>query len=281
MSHQRFRGGLEADLLFRIEPLLYRTLLLTRNSPQHKTALLLAAAQRTPAKFTKYVQNLLLWHGPHAECTMLLLSLCSGISRLTLFDPKPAMLPFLDSMRVKHLSISLAQLSGHPSGLPEIDPGRPLFQAITHLELWDTSPLVAGTPIAQLPALTHLCVAEQHGLLPLLSFLKKSDKLCVLVNVYCFQVEFEKVQQDFVDDPRLVLMKLNFQGYVADWVAGAKGGQAFWRRAEKFIAKKKRGEIEPGRLPPIPPPFSLTTNHHYYSRLAVSRCWIVEEDLID
>ncbi|KAJ7255661.1 hypothetical protein C8J57DRAFT_598712, partial [Mycena rebaudengoi] len=239
-----------------IEPLLYRTLLLTRNFPRDKSALLLAA-QRTPAKFTKYVQNLLLWPyqnlpmGPQ-ECAMILMSLCSGISRLVLFDPIPEMLPALDNMRVDHLSVSLAYLFGHPSDIREIDPGRPLFQAVTHLQISDGMRWVVGMPFAELPALTHLCVSD---LQPLLSILKNCEKLHVLVHMYSFRVEFK---QDFVDDPRLVLMTLSPQEYITDWVAGAKGEQDFWARAEMFVAKRKRGEIEP-----------------------VFRCWIMEEDLID
>ncbi|KAJ7256890.1 hypothetical protein C8J57DRAFT_1343247 [Mycena rebaudengoi] len=208
-----------------IEPLLYRTLLLTRNLPQDKTALLLAA-QRTPAKFTKYVRNLLLWPGDtslHFDCAILLMSLCSGTSRLALFDPKHTMLPAIDNMRVDHLS-------------------------------------ALKVPIAQLPALTHLCVNEKQDLPLLLSIVKKCDKLCVLVNMYWSQFDLEEAQPapDFADDPRFVLMALDSEEYIADWVAGAKSGQDFWVRAEKFIAKRKRGEITP-----------------------VSRCWIIDGDLID
>ncbi|KAJ7255660.1 hypothetical protein C8J57DRAFT_1345374 [Mycena rebaudengoi] len=238
-----------------IEPLLYRTLLLMQDSPRDKTALLLAI-QRTPAKFTKYVQNLLVWPGeasPHGECAMLLISLCSGISRLALLYPKPTMLPALDNMRLDHLFVSLSFLFGHTSDPGEINFDRPLFQALTHLGLLDDR-LIDGLPFAQLPALTHLCVTEQHDLQPLLSILKKCEKLCVLVNMYGSQVDFE---QDFVDDPRLVLMTLSPEEYMTDWVAGTKGGQDFWARAEMFVVKQRR-EIKP-----------------------VFRCWIMEEDLID
>ncbi|KAJ7241654.1 hypothetical protein C8J57DRAFT_91518 [Mycena rebaudengoi] len=246
-----------------IEPLLYRTLLLTQDLPQDKTALLLAA-QRTPAKFTKYVRNLLLWPGDtslHLDCAILLMSLCSGTSRLALFDPKHTMLPAIDNMRVDHLSVSLAYLFGHPSDPGQIDPGRPLFQALTHLDIWDSSEWALKVPIAQLPALTHLCVNEKQDLPLLLSIVKKCDKLCVLVNMYWSQFDLEEAAQpapDFADDPRFVLMGLNSEEYVADWVAGATGRQDFWVRAEKFISKRKRGKIMP-----------------------VSRCWIMNGDLID
>ncbi|KAJ7239499.1 hypothetical protein C8J57DRAFT_1478395 [Mycena rebaudengoi] len=249
-----------------IEPLLYRTLVLTHKSRQHRVYALMLAAQRTPAKFTKYTQNLFLWHeqnSPNDKCAMLLMSLCNGISRLSLFDSKPAMLPALDNMRVNRLAVSLASLFGNPSDPCQIGIGRPLFQAVTHLEVWDTSELAVGAPFAQLPALTHLCVTQQRGcviqqrgdLQLFLSILKKCEKLHVLIDGYWFQVEFKQV---LVDDPRLVLMTHFLGEYVAEWEVGIKGGQDFWARAEKFIAKKKRGEIKP-----------------------VFRCWILEEDLID
>ncbi|KAJ7255664.1 hypothetical protein C8J57DRAFT_598725 [Mycena rebaudengoi] len=245
-----------------IEPLLYRTLLLMQDSPRDKTALLLAI-QRTPAKFTKYVQNLLVWPGeasPHDECAMLLISLCSGISRLALFDPKPTMLPALDNMRLDHLSVSLAILFGHSSNPGEINPDRPLFQALTHLCLWDDSRMIDGLPIAKLPALTHLCVNGRQDSLFLLSTLRNCAQFRVLVHMYWTRVALGRAQQtpDVVDDPRFVLMTLDVDGYLADWRAGAKGGQDFWARADRFIAKKKRGEIKP-----------------------VSRCWIVDADLIE
>ncbi|KAJ7282382.1 hypothetical protein C8J57DRAFT_1463116 [Mycena rebaudengoi] len=238
-----------------IEPLIYRTLLPHTLSPRVQAALLLAI-QRAPAKFTKYVQNLFIISGCHEGCAMLLVSLCNRISRLALFDGKPAMLLPLDNMQVDHLSCYLLQLFGNAAG--EIDPRRPLFQALTHLDLWDGSDWVAKLPIAALPALTHLCVHGDHTSSFLLSMLKKCDKLHILVHMYWTQQDLRKRPEavpDFVDQ-RLVLIVLDKN--IEDWAAGAKGGQDFWTRADKFVAKKRRGEIKP-----------------------VSRCWIVEEDLID
>ncbi|KAJ7255712.1 hypothetical protein C8J57DRAFT_1345456, partial [Mycena rebaudengoi] len=187
---------------------------------------------------------------------MLLMSLCSGISRLALFNPKPAMLPALDNMRLDHLSCSLTHLFGIPADPGEINPRRPLFQALTHLTVWDISDWVDRLPIAALPTLTHLCLHGAHKSAFLLSMLKKCDRLHILVNMYWSQMDLMEAHagSDFVD-PRLVLIPL--EDYLADWAAGAKGGQDFWARAERFVAKKRRGEIKPA-----------------------SRCWIVEEDLI-
>jgi hypothetical protein len=184
-----------------------------------------------------------------------LVSLCSGISRLALFDGKPAMLLPLDNMRVDHLTGTLLHLFGNAAG--EIDPRRPLFQALIHLDLWDDSDWVAKLPIAALPALTHLCV---HGALVssfLLSMLKKCDNLHILVHMYWSQLQRPEAVPDLVD-PRLVLLILD--EYITDWAAGAKGRRDFWIRADKFVAKKRRGEIKSGQILADHLCFSLRTN---------------------
>ncbi|KAJ7256066.1 hypothetical protein C8J57DRAFT_1517788 [Mycena rebaudengoi] len=48
-----------------------------------------------------------------------------------------------------------------------------------------------------------------------------------------------------VDDPRFVLMWLSNDEYAEDWKVGVEGGEYFWVRAELFVAKRKRGEIQP------------------------------------
>ncbi|KAJ7213763.1 hypothetical protein C8J57DRAFT_1517713 [Mycena rebaudengoi] len=40
-------------------------------------------------------------------------------------------------------------------------------------------------------------------------------------------------------------MCLPNEHYVEDWKVGVEGGEDFWVRAELFIAKRKRGEIQP------------------------------------
>ncbi|KAJ7256087.1 hypothetical protein C8J57DRAFT_1517809 [Mycena rebaudengoi] len=61
-----------------------------------------------------------------------------------------------------------------------------------------------------------------------------------------------------VDDPRFVLMWLSNDEYAEDWKVGVEGGRDFWVRAELFIAKRKRGEIQPA-----------------------SRYWIEDADILD
>ncbi|KAJ7605939.1 hypothetical protein DFH06DRAFT_1348359 [Mycena polygramma] len=58
-----------------------------------------------------------------------------------------------------------------------------------------------------------------------------------------------------IDDARVVYMAVSDAKYEEEWVIGTRGGLDFWARADAFIAKKRRGEIEPS-----------------------SRCWIVHAD---
>ncbi|KAJ7255764.1 hypothetical protein C8J57DRAFT_1518054 [Mycena rebaudengoi] len=46
-----------------------------------------------------------------------------------------------------------------------------------------------------------------------------------------------------IDDPRFVMIVV--MRYLEDWLVGANGGTDFWVRAELFVAKKRRGEIQP------------------------------------
>ncbi|KAJ7182925.1 hypothetical protein C8R43DRAFT_1116537 [Mycena crocata] len=48
-----------------------------------------------------------------------------------------------------------------------------------------------------------------------------------------------------IDDVPVVGIVLEDDDYEADWVAGTKGGSDFWARADAFVGKRRRGEIEP------------------------------------
>lgn len=52
----------------------------------------------------------------------------------------------------------------------------------------------------------------------------------------------EVLEQLAVTDSRLVAMA--FIDYTEDWEIGARGGDDYWVRAEAFVARKRRGEIQ-------------------------------------
>ncbi|KAJ7256099.1 hypothetical protein C8J57DRAFT_1517822 [Mycena rebaudengoi] len=219
-----------------IEPLLFRTLILTVPYQLDPTALR-HAIEKHPAKFAKYLQNFLDWENHYdKEWSLRTLSLYSGIRNLTLFYADSGMAP--------------------PS-----TPPRPLFQTLTHLNLWDSNrQFLTELPFAQFSALTHLSVNNLNPQFSpfLTSTLRNCARLCVLVNMWLIPFEPGNETHHSVDDPRFVLMWLSNDEYTEDWKVGVEGGNDFWIRAELFIAKRKRAEIQPA-----------------------SRYWIVDDDSID
>ncbi|KAJ6546089.1 hypothetical protein DFH09DRAFT_1367519 [Mycena vulgaris] len=82
-----------------------------------------------------------------------------------------------------------------------------------------------------LPTLTHLCLSRILMPEPLEKLLKASPRLQLLVIPFV--------------DPRLVLA--TYGEGLSDWETGARGGEDIWARAENFLARKRRKEIEANR----------------------------------
>ncbi|KAJ7241650.1 hypothetical protein C8J57DRAFT_1526817 [Mycena rebaudengoi] len=113
-----------------IQPLLYRTLVFRSLLPRDP-----AAFCPEPAKLAEYVQNLIIWGTRHnGNFAPRILSYCSGIQKLALFGPNPTMLPALEKMQLRQLTI--LHLQGL-FGVAVIDPTHLLFCALTHLRLHD------------------------------------------------------------------------------------------------------------------------------------------------
>ncbi|KAJ7255946.1 hypothetical protein C8J57DRAFT_1651328 [Mycena rebaudengoi] len=225
-----------------IEPLLYHTLIVT--APWSNTLSL--AIEKHPAKFAKYLRNFLAWEKNYAdkEWPLRTLSLCSGIRNLTLVFPVSEMTPALEAMQFRRLSVVLLDLvKGSP-----VDPARPLFRTLTHVDLWDSdTEFLTGLPFAQFPALTHLSVnhldAEYSPFLT--STLRLCTRLCVLINMQTSPFKPGNETDYSVDDLRFVLMRLSNDQYAVDWKVGVDGGKDLWVHAELFVAKRKREEIQP------------------------------------
>ncbi|KAJ7241598.1 hypothetical protein C8J57DRAFT_1368927 [Mycena rebaudengoi] len=243
-----------------IEPLLYRTLVVG------PTTLVLSgiAAERLdpadllhlqPAKL-KHVQHLFLWDS--SSDLLPVLPLCVHVEWLGLRSEDPLILTAFEAMplALQHFSFI------NSSTLGAIDPSRPLFRTLTHL---DMSAEAEGQPldfqIAQLPALTHL---GMHGARPppfFLDLLRSFPRLHVLVSKMWFWSPWNAAQphQPIDPDPHFVMMfaEASINHFVQEWTLGAQGGKDFWARAELFIDKRRRGEIKPA-----------------------SRFWIEEQDQI-
>ncbi|KAJ7256445.1 hypothetical protein C8J57DRAFT_1344699 [Mycena rebaudengoi] len=153
---------------------------------------------------------------PRADFALRVLSSCSGIRKLILFGSYPTMLPALDKMQLRQLSVDLLELFA-----------RPLFGALTHLRLLNSAPELN---FGELPALTHLCLPDRSSLGLISSTLANCSRLRVLVTMF----------------------------RTRSGLRSATGGRDIWLHAENFVARRRRGEIQPA-----------------------SRCWIEDSDVID
>ncbi|KAJ7241534.1 hypothetical protein C8J57DRAFT_1368816 [Mycena rebaudengoi] len=172
-----------------IEPLLYRTLVVGRTT-----------------------LHLLLWDS--YSDLLPVLPLCGHVERFALRSEDPSMVTAFEAMPLglQHSSFI------NSTTLDAIDPSRPLFRTLTHLDM------LAGTEgqplnfqFAQFPALTHL---GMHGARP-----PPCPRLHVLISKIWFWSSWNRMQahQPIDADPRFTL--------------GA--------HAELFIDKRRRGEVEP------------------------------------
>ncbi|KAJ7241614.1 hypothetical protein C8J57DRAFT_1560829 [Mycena rebaudengoi] len=188
-----------------IEPLLYRTLVVGR------TTLVLGriAARRLdpanllhlqPAKW-KHVQNLLAWDS-HSDL-LPVLPLCGHVERLGLYGADPLMFTALEDMplAVQHLSFI------NISTLDAIDPSRPLFRTLTHLDMFAG---IEGQPLdfefAQFPALTHLSMHGDQRPPFFLALLASCPRLHVLVSNIRPYWNRQQAHQSINIDMRFVMM---------------------------------------------------------------------------
>ncbi|KAJ6551158.1 hypothetical protein B0H19DRAFT_1263849 [Mycena capillaripes] len=165
-----------------------------------------------------------------------ILSTCKGIKNLALvMDARwPSVDPIFATMRPRRLCIYMAA----------VDPWRPMYTLVTHLNIMDYIPLVPDDKLSRwlsflalLPALTHLSL--YHGFTVVKDVLASCKKLEILICLHLNSISHRKAFLS-VDDVRLIYMRRSWR-YLDDWVTGTKGGMDFWARADaKFIAKKRR-----------------------------------------
>jgi hypothetical protein len=97
----------------------------------------------------------------------------------------------------------------------------------------------------QMPALTHLCLNNNVPWDVIQTVLVECKKLDILANIWDSDFSDrarERAQDVCVDDVRFVVGL--YTDYLADWEAGARGRPNVWTKADDFVARKRRGEIE-------------------------------------
>jgi hypothetical protein len=121
-----------------------------------------------------------------------------------------------------------------------------MFTFVTHLDLFDSLHRGPHVPhliehLSLFPALTHLAFFQ--GSREAKQVFSRCSKLEALVGFYTLLPDPRHLRS--MDDLRFVTMNVSEDDYVIEWVIGARGGWDFWARADAFIAKRQKGEIEP------------------------------------
>ncbi|KAJ7165155.1 hypothetical protein C8R46DRAFT_1098307 [Mycena filopes] len=228
-----------------IEPLLYRVVVFSNPLPGQVCF--------DPVRFTsaiesqtiaENVRHLLVYEGIPRLNLELVLATCSFVEDLLIlhFGPDSDFLPFVSGLPLRRLGTTLADLFFTTS----INFSHSLFAHITHLEVMDD--LEADTAhwadLARIPHLTHLAFLVERSLPILTSALKTCPVLRVLVLLstsYQMLMDTGLGLETLAQDTRFVCMQA--PPTVKDWQIGARGGDDFWVRAEKFIARRLSGEI--------------------------------------
>ncbi|KAJ7759698.1 hypothetical protein B0H14DRAFT_3511338 [Mycena olivaceomarginata] len=120
-----------------------------------------------------------------------------------------------------------------------IDFKHPLFSRLTHLELMDTLTNAVWEEwkgLTLIPNLTHLAFLIEKSLAIFQGVLAACPALWVLVFLHWESGDVSYEDTRFVCMPALPLS--------ADWQIGARGGDDFWIRAEKFIAQRVSGQVD-------------------------------------
>ncbi|KAJ7621459.1 hypothetical protein FB45DRAFT_141427 [Roridomyces roridus] len=242
-----------------IEPLLYETLIFSSDNLPH---LRYALETKPPTFWSRNVGNLLIpgYLGMQNRVLALsVLSACASVRNLCI-NIREDLLPLLVEPQLQMILRETCAFSPHG-----------IFMSVTHLTVLDFDPREIGIrELAAFPALTHLCFRIVYDPEALHCALSQCAQLEVLITCKVFESTLEKTCRTLFEfkpgsysycDPRFVLMPMTFDEIVKNWESGARarvqGGWDFWKRAEAFVEKKRRGEVKPE-----------------------SRCWIEESDMI-
>jgi hypothetical protein len=181
------------------------------------------------------------------------------------------MVPALEAMQLRRLSVVLFDLVDCSS----VDPDRPLFRTLTHLDMWDSdAEFLTELPFAQFPALTHLSINNLHAENSpfIASTLRDCTRLYVLVNMQTNPFEPGNETHYSVDDPRFVLMWLSNDEYVEDWKVGVEGGKDFWSARNYSLLNGNGGRST--QVWNITACYLTTTDTPYFH--SASRYWIAD-----
>ncbi|KAJ7171305.1 hypothetical protein C8R46DRAFT_1262592 [Mycena filopes] len=250
-----------------VEPLLYRVLCIGDNIDACKKygfpvitpeVLCRAFDSRLPTLFARGVESLLVncHPGRLSSATLsAILSACPAITTLCTYysSPVKGSLEAMASLR------TLRRLSLNVWGLfspADVDFAHPLFQNITHLELfedWDDE-LAAEvdfslyTAIIDLPSLSHIAFNNTslcNAMEPL--FLTHARLRCFVCLSFRGYMSETRLASLLPGPHRPEFVHISQTEVVGDWIRGVQTGEDYWALAEEFIAAKRAGKVDLSR----------------------------------
>ncbi|KAJ7293883.1 hypothetical protein C8J57DRAFT_1211275 [Mycena rebaudengoi] len=223
-------GGL-TELFFRIEPILYRSLVICQSS--WSLSSLLRTIESRPNHYAKWIQSIRInpYFTSNDPAVARILSICTGTVHLV--DLSYGRTPFsvLCGLRLQSMCISLDSIDDREEGAYF---GHPAFAHLTHLQILDPPRRWPDIPFAHLPALTHLAlqnykteirVANAPVLKDILSGCHILEVLVVCVPLSHYgSEEAAQAMLQLVDDPRFAIVGQTFSGMHDLWLRQIQDG---------------------------------------------------------
>ncbi|KAJ7766653.1 hypothetical protein B0H16DRAFT_1522140 [Mycena metata] len=234
-----------------LEPLLYRVLIAHVYVPGPT----ISAALSKPTSFLKTaVRHVFLRNGSITmkEANKKILSSCEGIINLTYSGTLDSeLLPLLDKMHLRKLDFSVPSSSMGASAWADSTLKHSLFRSVTHLSLYQN---VYETPahsswqdwfkLASLPSLSHLSVSQELSAILPHALAECPHLILAIILFWTMGPSQQDTARQFAEglaftDPRLLVM-VTMSILSKDWEIGARGGDDYWARAEKFVAAERK-----------------------------------------
>lgn len=233
--------------IFRVEPFLYRVILLSRKekAPHWPVDVLLGLiSKKPPSFFGTSVHHLLIDDMEDFDLATLhtIASACCSVTDLFLNVSISPLLPVIHRLNsLRRLGISLEGLFCRAM----FDFGHRAFANITHLEIFDQKAIDLSDKLSPLLNLTHLAFGFNGSLRTAARVLQNYPKLLYLIFVTVWmELERPDVQRctALAEDGRFIVA--DRESFRDDWLLGAQSGMDFWARAEAFVAQRRAGKID-------------------------------------
>ncbi|KAJ7303533.1 hypothetical protein DFH08DRAFT_1089408 [Mycena albidolilacea] len=192
-----------------------------------------------------------------------ILSACGGIQNLMLAFQKlsESVISGIAGLKPRRLGLSWESLP------KDANPHMPVFAFLTHFHMLShlsapKSTVRLSSFLAQLPVLTHFAAFCNPDRGDFAVAARDILTACKALRVFVLNPIYWRKNSEFseslpsMDDVRFVYLYLGFGNCHLwnGWISQTRGGIDFWARADAFVAKKGRGEIQPASRCWIEPP---------------------------